>query len=116
MIRNAPASVPGTMLCSGVLLSCTAMQAVRSLDDSACFGLLAVDAALAVFDLSQPAQHGASALALPGDRPLGPPLLGMLEQGMRAHVMPLAQCRAQAEAAIASLRWTASFLTAVGFL
>jgi hypothetical protein len=92
------------------------MQAVRNLDDSSCFGLLAVDAALAVFDLSQPAQHGASALALPGDRPLGQPLLGMLEQNIRAHVMPLAQCRAQAEAAIASLRWTASFLIAIGFL
>ncbi len=101
-------SVPVRMLRPGMLLNCAAMQAVRSLDDSACFGLLAVDAAIAVFDLSQPAQHGASALALPGDRPLSPPLLGMLERGMHAHIMPLAQCRVQAEAAIASLRWTAS--------
>ena len=79
-----------------------AVQVVKSADDRTLFGLLTLDAAIAVFDLSQ--QHVVSALALPGDRPLSPHLLSIVEQGMHTHVMPLAQCKAQAEAAIASLR------------
>ena len=66
------------------------------------FGLLTLGAAIAVFDLSQ--QQAVSALALPGDRPLSPALLSILQQGMRSHVMPLAQCRVAVQAAISSLR------------
>lgn len=84
------------------LMFCSA-QVVRAADDGTLFGLLTLDAAIAVFDLSQ--HQAVSALALPGDRPLSPPLLSILEQGMHLHVMPLAQCRAQAQAAIASLRY-----------
>ena len=78
-------------------------QVVKAAEDRMLFGLLTLDAAIAVFDLSQ--QQAVSALALPGDRPLNAPLLSILEQGMRSHVMPLAQCRAQAQAAISSLRY-----------
>jgi len=60
------------------------------------------DAAMAVSNLSQ--QHAVSALALPGDKPLSPHLLNVVEPGMHTHVMFLAQCKAQAAAAIASLR------------
>ena len=59
-------------------------------------------AAMAVFNLSQ--QHAVSALALPGDRPLSPHLLNVVKPSMHTHVMPLAQCKAQAAAASASLR------------
>ena len=84
-------------------------QVVSTADDRTLFGLLTLDAAIAVFDLSQ--HQAVSALALPGDRPLSPPLLSILEQGMHSHVMPLAQCQAQAQAAIASLRcWMPAFL------
>ena len=78
------------------------MQIVKSLDDNTSVGILSLEAVIAVFDLSQ--QQTVSALALPGDRPLSAPLLRMLEAGMHAHVMPLARCRAQANAAVASLK------------
>lgn len=78
-------------------------QVVRAADDDTLFGLLTLDTAIAVFDLSQ--QQAVSALALPGDRPLSAPLLSILEQGNYSHVMPLAKCRAQAQAAISSLRY-----------
>ena len=78
------------------------MQVVKSLDDSTSIGILSLEAVIAVFDLSQ--QQTVSALALPGDRPLTAPLLRMLEEGMHAHVLPLARCRAQANAAVTSLR------------
>ena len=78
------------------------VQVVTSLKDSTSIGILSLEAVIAAFDLSQ--QQAVSALALPGDRPLSAPLLSTLEAGMHTHVMPLARCRAQANAAVASLR------------
>ena len=79
------------------------VQVVKAADDRTLFGLLTLDTAIAVFDLTQ--HQAVTALALPGDRPLTPPLLSILEQGVHSHVMPLAQCRAQVQAAISSLRY-----------